>query len=194
MKVNMLSDEELFDLLKSDEFAFQAFTHLYNRFWELLYSAAYKRLKSREVSEEIVQDFFTKLWINRKEISITTSAEGYIFTSIKYLVLGYIDKETVRNKFRALIDVSESSLDDSTQEKINLNELVASIDKQVQSLPPKCRSVFELSRTEYKTNKEIASELGISEKTVENHLTKALKRLRLNLSDSFLLLFFLLGA
>ncbi|MDF2432645.1 MAG: hypothetical protein JWP44_2276 [Mucilaginibacter sp.] len=63
-----------------------------------------------------------------------------------------------------------------------LKDLTSTIKTEVNQLPDKCRSVYELSRNEHKTNKEIANYLGISEKTVENHLTKALKRLRLGLS------------
>ena len=182
MKVNEPTNEALFVLLKCDDYAFKAFTQLYNRFWEQLYSAAYKRVKSKETAEEIVQEFFTKLWINRKEIIIKTSPEAYLFTAIKYLVLSFIEKEIVRNNYKSTVGVFDSPFDNSTQESIYLNELKDSINKEVQNLPPKCRSVFELSRTEYKSNKDIAAELGISEKTVENHLTKALKRLKISLN------------
>jgi RNA polymerase sigma-70 factor (ECF subfamily) len=80
--------------------------------------------------------------------------------------------------------------DNGTEETILLNDLHISLEKEIIHLPLKCRSVFELSRKEYKTNKEIAALLGISEKTVENHLTKAIRRLRLSLNSimSFVLI------
>ena len=69
-----------------------------------------------------------------------------------------------------------------------LKDMMQSIESEVNQLPDKCRSVYELSRIENKTNKEIAQYLDISEKTVENHLTKALKRLRLNLGHYIVLI------
>ncbi len=183
-KVDLLSDEDLLALLKYDESAFKAFKLFYERYWDKLYIAAYKRLRSKEAAEEIVQDFFTKFWINRKEIKITASIEGYLYTSIKYLVLNAIDKEIVRNKYKSTLELPESSyINDSIEDIINVKQLAESMKREVNSLPPKCRTVFELSRNENKSNREIAAELGLSEKTVENHLTKALKRLRLSLNE-----------
>lgn len=180
----MPTNEALFALLKYDDDAFEAFTQLYNRFWDQLYLAAYKRVKSKETAEEIVQEFFTKLWVNRKEVTIKTSPEAYLFTAIKYLVLTFLEKEMVRNNYKSTVSSYESVLHNSTQETVYLNELKEIINKEVQNLPPKCRSVYQLSRTEYMSNKDIAAELGISEKTVENHLTKALKRLRIGVTYS----------
>jgi RNA polymerase sigma-70 factor (ECF subfamily) len=82
-----------------------------------------------------------------------------------------------------------SSFDNSTEENYYYKELLERVEVEVNHLPPKCRNVFELSRKQYKTNKEIAQLMGISEKTVENHLTKALRYLRVNLNSVLLLTF-----
>ncbi len=158
-----------------------AFEEIYNRYWDKLYTAAYKRVQLKEVSEELVQDLFTSLWVNRNKVDIRTSLASYLFTSIKYLVLNYMQKEMVRSNYRE--SLSGNRIDNSTEETVLLNDLALNINAAVEQLPDKCKSVFELSRKEYKSNKEIAAELGISEKTVENQLTKALKRLRLGLNS-----------
>lgn len=177
--LNILQDEELLQLLKQEQMA--AFEEIYNRYWDKLYAAAYKRLQSKEVSEELVQDLFTSLWINRNVLNIHTSVAGYLFTSVRYLVLGQIQKEMVRDSYKESLSLNR--VDNSTEETVLLNDLVANLNVAVEQLPVKCKSVFELSRKEFKSNKEIAAELGISEKTVENQLTKALKRLRLGLNS-----------
>lgn len=178
-ELNMQSDEVLLLLLKEERM--DAFEELYNRYWNKLYAAAYKRIRSREIAEEVVQDFFTSLWLNRKTTEIKTSFAGYVYTAVRYLVLAYIQKEIVRNTYR--LGLLSDKPDNSTEEMVITNDLLLNINKEVELLPVKCRSVFELSRREYKTNKEIANELGISEKTVENQLTKALKRIRIGLNS-----------
>jgi RNA polymerase sigma-70 factor (ECF subfamily) len=77
--------------------------------------------------------------------------------------------------------------DTGTEDAIMLRDLTHTLETEISHLPDKCRSVFELSRKEYKSNKEIAQLLGISEKTVENQITKAIKRLRLSLSHHLLI-------
>ncbi|HEX8020541.1 RNA polymerase sigma-70 factor [Mucilaginibacter sp.] len=164
-----------------------AFEEIYNRYWLKLYSAAYKRVKERETAQEIVQEFFTSFWINREHVKIQTSLQGYLFTSIKYLVLNYKRAEAVRNSYAEILQMVNSSFDNSTEENYYYKELLERVEVEVNHLPPKCRNVFELSRKQYKTNKEIAQLMGISEKTVENHLTKALRYLRVNLNSVLLL-------
>ncbi|MFB0497256.1 RNA polymerase sigma-70 factor (family 1) [Mucilaginibacter sp. OAE612] len=169
-----------------------AFEEIYNRYWLKLYSAAYKRIKERATAQEIVQDFFTSFWINREQVKIQTSLQGYLFTSIKYLVLNYKRAQAVRNSYAEILLMVNNSFDNSTEENYNYKELLERVETEVNQLPPKCRNVFELSRKQYKTNKEIAQLMGISEKTVENHLTKALRYLRVNLNSLLLLTFLFL--
>ncbi len=189
MELRNLSDDELLELFGQENVA--AFEEVYNRYWLKLYSAAYKRLKEREAAREIVQDLFTSLWVNRAQLKIHTTLQGYLFSSVKYSVLNYKRAEAVRNAYSGSHQLVNQGFDNSTEEYINYKELKETFDAGVTQLPPKCRSVFELSRNEYKSNKEIAQLLGISEKTVENHITKALRSLRVNM-DAVVVAFFVL--
>jgi RNA polymerase sigma-70 factor (ECF subfamily) len=181
-----LPDHNLAELFESGNKA--AFEEIYGRYWLKLYAAAFKRLNDREEAKEIVQDLFTGLWINREQVNIRASLQGYLFTSIKYLVLNFKRAEAVRNSYSELLVLINNNYDNSTEQYYNYKELKQRIQEEVTQLPPKCRSVFELSRNEYKTNKEIAALLGISEKTVENHLTKAIRYLRVTLNTLFILM------
>jgi len=183
IEFKLLPDIELLALVRND--SMEAFEELYNRYWKSLYSFAYKRVRSKEISEEIVQDFLANLWAGRKTLVIKTSFEGYIYTAVRNLVFNYIAKETRRKAYSHFVQLFRIDTDNSTEETINTRDLQQNIEKGLHDLPEKCRSVFELSRRENKSNKEIALELGISEKTVESHLTKAIKRLRVTLNSAF---------
>lgn len=175
-----LSDEELIELLKRGESL--AFEELYNRYWSGLYSSAYNRVRFTEVAEEIVQDFFTSLWVNRESLNIRTAFIKYSSTAIRNLVFRYFQKQYTSKRYESTLKLSEE-VDISTEQKIELDDLKRALEREVASLPPKCQDVYQLSRGEFKTNKEIAEIFHISEKTVENHLTRALKTLRLSVKE-----------
>jgi RNA polymerase sigma-70 factor (family 1) len=132
-----------------------------------------------------LQDFLTNLWAGRKTLAIKTSFEGYIYTSIRNLVINCVAKETRRNAYNQFIQLFKTDTDNSTEETVYIKDLYFNLQRELSHLPSKCRSVFEMSRQENKTNKQIAAELGISEKTVESHLTKAIRRLRIHLNSLF---------
>ncbi|SEO78609.1 RNA polymerase sigma-70 factor [Mucilaginibacter sp. OK283] len=179
------SDEELTGLIQSDELV--AFEEIYNRYWYKMYVFTNKRLRCKEASEEIVQNFFTKFWQNRNTIKIDESLRAYLFSSISYLIINHLKKEALKNQYLQLSYIAvEDRLDNSTEDIVHLNDLQSIIDKELEKLPVRCRSVFELSRKGNKSNKEIARVLNISEKTVENHITNAIRYLRINLKNSLL--------
>lgn len=185
-----LSETELTELLQQDSLG--AFREIYVRYWKALYGEAYKRLKDKDQCEEIVQELFAGLWNKRMALQIDGTLGGYLYKSVGYRVIDQYRREMVRAKHRALFKAVYSEADHSTENAIMLKDLEQSINLAVGQLPDKCRSVYELSRVEHKTNKEIAEYLGISEKTVENHLTRALKKLRVSLGNYYILLLFLL--
>ena len=177
--ISRLSDDELLVLIKQDKLS--AFKELYSRYWKKLYAEAYKRLSSKELAEEIVQELFANLWLQRHARQINSTVGGYLYNAVTNRVIDQYRKEMVRNRHRDAMMVTHAEADNATEDAIMLRDLAYAIETEVSQLPDKCRQVYELSRNEYKSNKEIALMLGISEKTVENHLTKALKRLRVGL-------------
>lgn len=185
-----LSEDELMRLLRLDKL--QAFRELYSRYWKKLFDEAYKRLRSKEQAEEVVQELFTNLWTKRQSIQINTTISAYLFSSVAHHVIDIYRKEMVRVKYSQAFKIVNTEADTSTEDGIMLKDLTYTIEEEISHLPDKCRSVYELSRKEHKTNKEIASYLGISEKTVEQHLTKALKKIRFTLSHYLLVLALLL--
>jgi len=192
-KPEQLSDEELFKLLKNNDI--KAFDELYSRYWSVLFSAAYRRVKSREIAEEIVQEYFVSLWKSRSTTVINTSVAAYFKSSIRYIVISYYQKECLHKTYTETVVNLPRAFDNSTEQEVELRDLVLNLEEGISLLPDKCRSVFELSRKQYRSNKQIALQLGISEKTVENHLTKAIKILRLHLKEfiAIILIYFLIN-
>jgi len=182
------SDEGLVKFLKQQEFG--AFEEIYLRYWKKLYSSAFKRVQSREVAEELVQDIFTSLWVNRETLAIEILS-AYLYTAIKYKVINYLEKELSRRAYSEFQIQSAIRVSNSTEEMVLLNELNMALEKEIQKLPPKRQQIFKMSREERLSIKEVASNLGISEKTAENQLGRAIKVIKMNLKhfNIFLVVF-----
>ena len=179
-----LSDLELIGLLKQDDQA--AFTEIYGRYWKKLFTVAANKIHDLEEAREIVQNVFISLWNRRSELEIKGALSNYLAVSVKYRVINLLDKQ---HHHRLYLDsLHGSEVDDSTQEWLQFMELKDRLAVLVSELPEKCRLVFVLSREQGKSQKEIAQQLGISEKTVEGHMTKAIKSLRRGLNSYFLTL------
>jgi len=173
-------DNELFEMVKNNDE--NAFGTLYDRYWDKLLLQARLKLKVNEDAEEVVQEVFLNLWRKRHTIQIRTTFHTYIASVVKYEILTMLSKQKpVVESSEALYVVS----DNSTSEFIDCELLRDEIEETVQSLPEKCRLVFRLSRDTGMTEKEISHSLNISPKTVEAHISKALKVLRKSLTQFF---------
>jgi len=160
---------------------------IYRKYWDRLFLSAYNILKDKEACEDIIQDLFVQLWQKREQLTITTSLGAYLFTATRYQVFRTIRRSPVRKEL--FEDLDQRFLADGPEIPLYVKEIQETINAAVEGLPGKCREIYRLSREEHLSNKDIAANLQISPKTVENQLTIALKRLREALGD---LLFFLL--
>ncbi len=161
----------------------QAFSEIYERYWNKLLAIAYHHTQSKAIAEEIVQDVFLSLW-KRHSIVVIHSIEHYLATAIKFAVFDHLLKERRRNKLLADNYLAVPSY--RQEEKIQAKFLEEYIRGVVESLPGKCRLVFIYSRDMGLSNEAIARELDISVKTVEAHITKALRIIRTSLKDTYL--------
>lgn len=174
------TDPELTALLENGDHV--AFTEIYNRYWKKLFLVAAHKIKDLEEAEEIVQHIFVSLWNRRDSLKITSSLSAYLAVSVKYRVIKSLDKQYHQQKYTASLGM-KGITDDSTQEWLDFLELKERLEKLVCALPEKCRLVYRMSRENGCSQKKIAEELEISEKTVEAHLGKALKTLRAGLNQ-----------
>lgn len=166
------SDEQLVLLLKASDK--RAFTEIYQRYAEMLYRFAWNILQEEDECADAVQEVFIWFWENRQKLQVTT-LKYYLLAAVKYKLIRAIHNSRRRDEILAACPESLSSYVEDT---IELNELKAIIHHFTETLPPKAREIFHLSRYEYMSNHEIAARLHISEKTVENQITITLKKLR----------------
>lgn len=156
-----------------------AFNTLFREYSGRLYRFAYGYLKSEDESEELVQEVFTKIWEKRAEIKEEFSFKSFLFTIAFNIIKKHFRKEACFSEyFKTRV---HEDLDSQTTQKITYNSLYQYVTDLVNQLPEKRREIFIKSRFEGLSVKEIAEELKISHKTIENQLTDALKFIRVNL-------------
>jgi RNA polymerase sigma-70 factor, ECF subfamily len=157
------------------------FEILFKSQFSLLCNLANTLVKDADAAKDIVQQVLIKLWHKQKVLTIHGPIEAYLYRMVINTSLNYIEKEkkNVRLEFHA---EHISKLMDETQDNSSSNEeRERKIRNAINELPPKCQTVFSLSRFENLSNKEIAEHLGISLKAVEKHITLAFKTLRIKL-------------
>ena len=178
------TDTELLSLLyeRSDARAFEV---IYNRYFSTVFRYVYKLMQDRETSEDLVQNIFMGLWRNPNKHAIE-NLPAYLVGAAKNQVAKHFRKGKFNSVQLEFIRDWESS--NITEEYLFEQDTRSTIDAAIGRLPSKCKSVFELSRFSFLSNKEIALKLGISVFTVENHIKKALFYLRQSLDFVILVL------
>ena len=156
------------------------FEKLYKRFQPSLINYAYYLTRSSEDSVELVNDVFLSVWNKRNRLKLDSNLKTYLYTAVKNRSINYIKKNKLVTVFDEQIDtLSDFEADHSLLEK----EQLIIIQQIMNDLPSKCKQVFAMSRIDQLSNKEIASLLDISIKTVEAQITKALKIFRKKLTN-----------
>ena len=169
------NDQELTVLLKQGDQL--AFTEIYNRYWAEMYYHAFRMLKDEESAKDVVQDIFSNLWSKSGSLHEEIKLSGHLYIAVRNKIFNLIAKNKVRNDYLSSIAayVTEVANDASLLDE---KELLALVEAEIQNLPPKMREIFELSRKENLSHKEIAEKLNISDQTVKKQIQNALKILK----------------
>jgi len=171
-----LNDDRLTALLKEGDD--RAFTAIYDRYFWLLHSHAYKWLRNREDAKDIIHELFSNLWSKRKILTFQDKLAPYLYASVRNRIFNQLarDKYAVQysDRLESFMKQGECITDHLVRERM----LMEIIENGIAEMPRKMREVFELSRKQQLSHKEIADKLGISEATVRKHIQHALKILR----------------
>lgn len=173
--------KEIIRRLKKDDKS--AVDELFNYYYPRLYHFSKSILKIEAEIDDILQEVFVKIWLNRHKINNAETFNSYIFTITKNEVLNLIRSNLKNQTFRDELFRRTVADEYQPQNQLEFDEIKAGIDKIVASLPEKRQQVFILSRTGGQSNREIAQQLNISEKTVEDHITHAIKYINICMKD-----------
>ncbi len=183
-----LNEKSFTDLLAGrDETAFE---QVFKTYFKKLHAYALSLINDEADAEEMVQQVFFKLWERADRLSFSGSIAAYLYRAVHNECLNFLKHEKVKAGHR--LQVAYRMKNDAIPEKGMNKELEQQFRQAMNELPEQCRTVFQLSRFEDMKYREIADQLDISVKTVENHMGKALRLLRLKLVDflPLLLIFF----
>jgi len=182
MSIIKRDKEYLKGLRNGDEKVFRLIVdHWYTR----LFNFAFGYLNNKENAKEVVQDVFLLLWEHRFQLNEDTILNAYLFTLTRNHCIDMIRREKLILQFRKdkqdeyhRLTENYNALSDKILDNIFVEELQDEIDNAINSLPDQCKKIFILSRQEGLKNREISEKLNLSLKTVESHITKAIRQVR----------------
>jgi RNA polymerase sigma-70 factor (ECF subfamily) len=166
-------DSQLVERLRTGDAL--AYRSLYLIYHKRLYAFAYSYFKSREVSEEIVHDVFVKIWEWRERLDEKYSFNSFIFTTARNIIIDTLRKYSSEQLYRQELQYRLDVLHNGTEDDLTFADYEAIARQAVEKLPRKRQVIFTLSRQHHLSYAEIAQSLGISQKTVENQMNKALR-------------------
>lgn len=178
--LNTLSDLELFDLFKSGDM--NGFTKIHDRYRTPLVVFVNSMVKDQDLAQDIVQDIFMDLFRRAKEILLVSQDHlaNYLYKSVRYKVFNAIRKEQTRINYLESIANFTFEAGNSADEVYNLKELTKIIEDTIEHMQPRMKEIYNLSRKQHLSHKEIADFLNLSENTVSNQIYRAVKILKKN--------------
>ena len=176
----LYEDSELTVLLKNNDQ--EAFTEIYNRYWQRLFLHAHKMLRDEEQAMDLVQDIYTSLWNKSAEIQINTCIKTYLYTALRNRTLNYINRGKLKDRYLNSLASYLEKGELQTEDQVNFRDFAQRIDREVENFSPQMKTIFNLSRNQGLSNKEIATELEITDHTVKKTINRALKRLKTQVS------------
>ncbi|CAN5606804.1 RNA polymerase sigma-70 factor [soil metagenome] len=173
---SQIQKESLDGFIAGDRVCFE---RIYDCYRDRVYAYTFKITKSHELSEEVVQDVFIKIWNNRTKINPEFSFSSFIFRVAHNHTVNILKRLRYDKIAKENISKSVDSSVDDTDSKLILNEYLGIMKKAIDELPPKRKNIFNLSRVEGISHDKIADKMGISKNTVKSQLVKATKAIKL---------------
>lgn len=168
------------------------FDRIYVTYYSRMFRFAKEYVLFDEDAENVVQDVFLLLWEKREVLDIQVSLVSYLFSLVKNRSLDYLRHKVVAEEYRQELTFKLSALEQLNYTFTSEEDIEQAVTKAIDKLPERCREIFLKSRIEGMKYREIADELDISMNTVENQMSIALKKLRIELKDYLPLLLFLI--
>ena len=173
---NYSNEQDLFrQVSEGSRSAFRILFDLYN---SQLSAFIYKLTKSENITAELVQDIFVKLWVNRSELSDVRNVQAYLFTIASNRTIDHLRKVAAESRMLNNLWNRIAKFQESAEEEYNAKECSDLINQAIVQLSPQKQRIFKLSRYEGLNHEEIASQLRLSKSTVKNHLVESLRHIK----------------
>ena len=186
---NMLNDQQIMESISHDNHV--AFSMLFERWYKELVVYANIFIHDTDKCEDIVQSVFARLWENRHELKINTSVAAYLHGSVKNQCLNSLKHEKIRNEYQIYVTAFQDDFEDLNK-SLNFKECLEKFNQSVDELPEKYREIFVLSRIHGRKYDEIAAKIGISKRTVEERMRKAILILKSLMKDFLIILMYVI--
>lgn len=159
------------------------FKEVFKEYYNPLCNFAVSITSDRKMAQDVVQDVFTKLWDKRNELAINSSAKSYLFQAVKHRAFELLRKKKNESKLDNYEIATSYDNHKELEEQASKFMLKEFLYSSIRQLPPKCQEIFVLNKVNGLTYNEIAEDLEISVKTVENQIGKAYRKLRMLMAD-----------
>ncbi|MDN3549188.1 RNA polymerase sigma-70 factor [Mucilaginibacter aquaedulcis] len=158
------------------------FDEIYLTYFDALYRYAYTLVRDEIIAEEMVHHMFWKVLEKPTGLQVHTSLKAYLYRSVHHECLNYLKHQKVKQAYESSYQ-GDDTQEENVAHQLQYRELVENLNHAINGLPEQCRTIFQLSRFENLKYAEIATQLGLSIKTVETQMSRALKKLRTKLAD-----------
>jgi len=176
-----LNENELPQLIEFGDIT--SFEKIYSQYWKKLYLYAFNVLQEREICEDIVQEIFIDLWTKKHDVQIS-DLNSYLYQSVRYQIFNHFRRS--KYKKQLLEKFNQVSMEYKIHEIYEKKEMKVHIKNAVSRLPEQRRLIFQMSRYEGLSNKEISENLNISLQTVKNQISESLKFIRTSLKNLYM--------
>lgn len=177
----VLSEQEIIGAIREGNE--RIFEEIFRKYYQSLCNYANSILKEMDEAEEVVQNLFLSIWEKRSDLEISVSLKSYLYRAVHNHCLNRIKHLKVREEYQQYAVNFYDASYESVSQTVMKNELEIKIEEAIKKLPEQCRLIFRMSRFEELKYHEIAEQLELSPKTVENQIGKALKILRVELAE-----------
>ncbi|SFC69072.1 RNA polymerase sigma-70 factor, ECF subfamily [Zunongwangia mangrovi] len=184
-KLNISTDPTLFSLVKQGNQI--AFKQVYDKYWDRLYMYCFKILNDTWLVEDVLHEVFTQIWIRKEELEIT-NLKSYLFNAVRNRALLKIRDDKFTKLDEAIVGKLE--LIPEIEQEFDKNDTILAINRASKELPDRCRDIFYMNKIQHYSSAEIAKHFNISQRTVENQISLALKHLRKELGTTLIILLF----